>query len=148
VRISELVYPSDLLVLQQFFQSTSMAKSIRGLIPSELFFPEYACSKFIQLIDVPHIRCDNITIIYIFKNLYYVMSPTAITYRIYETFFQNSKTVQQESTRMKIIEIWTFQTVCNVKNFRSVYGHGMAGYVLKWAGFRRDIDGVLQLLRT
>jgi hypothetical protein len=38
-------------------------------------------------IHVPHIRRDNITIIYIFKNLYYVMSSTAITYRIYKTFF-------------------------------------------------------------
>ena len=56
-------------------------------MPSELFFPEYACSKFIRLIHVPHIRCDNITIIYIFKNLYYVMSSTDITYRIYKTFF-------------------------------------------------------------
>lgn len=154
MRISELVYPSDLLVLQQFFQSTSMVKSIRGLIPSELFFPEYSCSKFIQLIDVPHIHCDNITIIYIFKNLYYVMSPTAITYRIYETFFLFSctqfnrffkiaKLYSQESTRVKIIEIWTFQTVCNVKNSRSVFGYGMARYVFnkRWRG-TREIGGV------
>ena len=87
MRISKLVHLPDLLVLQQLFQSTSIVKSIRGLIPSELFFPEYACSKLIQFIHVPHIRCYNITIIYIFKNLYYVMSSTAITYRIYEIFF-------------------------------------------------------------
>jgi hypothetical protein len=87
VRISELVYPSDHLVLQQFFHNTSIVKSIWGLIPPEIICPEYACSRFIQLIHVPHIRCDNNTIIYIFKNLDYVMSPTAITYRIYETFF-------------------------------------------------------------
>jgi hypothetical protein len=87
VRISELVYPSDHLVLQQFFQCTSIVKSIWGLIPPEIICPEYACSRFIQFIHVPHIRCDNITIIYIIKSLDYVMSPTAITYRIYETFF-------------------------------------------------------------
>ncbi len=85
--ISELVYPSDHLVLLQFFHSTSIVKSIQGLMPLEVIFPEYACLKFIQLIHVPHIRCDHITIIYIFKNLYYVMSPTTITYRIYKTFF-------------------------------------------------------------
>ena len=56
-------------------------------MPPYIICSEYACSKFIQLMHIPHIRCDNITIIYIFKNLYYVMSPTAITYRIYETFF-------------------------------------------------------------
>ncbi len=77
----------DLLVLQQLFQSTSIVKSIRGLIPSELLFPEYACSKFIQLIHVPHILRDNITVNYLFKNFNYVMSPTVITYRIYETFY-------------------------------------------------------------
>jgi len=87
VRISGLVYPSDHLVLQRFFHSTSIVKSIWGQIPPEVICPEYACSKFIRLIVVPHIRRDNITIIYIFKNLYYVMSSTAITYRIYKTFF-------------------------------------------------------------
>ena len=56
-------------------------------MPLEVIFPEYACSKFIRLIVAPHIRCDNITIIYIFKNLYYVMSLTDITCRIYKTFF-------------------------------------------------------------
>ncbi len=35
----------------------------------------------------PMIGIDHITIIYIFKNFNYVMSPTAITYRIYEAFF-------------------------------------------------------------
>jgi len=86
VRISELVYPSDHLVLQQFFHSTSIVKPIWSILPPKIICPEHACSKFIKLIHVPHIRCDNITIIYIFKNLYYVMSPTTITYRIYETF--------------------------------------------------------------
>ncbi len=83
VGISELVHPPDHLVLHQFFHNTSIVKSIWGLLPSEISCPEYACSKFIQLIHERHIRRDNITIIYIFKILYYVMSPTAITYRIY-----------------------------------------------------------------
>ena len=56
-------------------------------MPLEVIFPEYARLKFIQPIHVPHIRRDHITIIYIFKNLYYVMSPTNLTCRIYETFF-------------------------------------------------------------
>ena len=85
--ISGLVYPSDLLVLPQFFHSTSIVKPIWSILPPKIICPEHACSKFIQLMHVPHIRCDNITIIYIFKNLYYVMSPTIITCRIYETFF-------------------------------------------------------------
>jgi len=87
VHISKLVYPSDHLVLQQFFHSTSIVKSIWGLMPLEVIFPEYARSRFIRLIVAPHIRRDHITIIYIFKNLYYVMSPTNLTCRIYETFF-------------------------------------------------------------
>ncbi len=87
MRISELVYPSDHLVLQQFFHSTSIVKSIWGPMPLEVIFPEYARSRFIRLIVAPHIRRDHITIIYIFKNLYYVMSPTNLTCRIYETFF-------------------------------------------------------------
>ena len=70
VRLSELVYPSDHLVLQQFLQSTSIVKSIWGLMPLEVIFPEYACLKFIQLIHVPHIRRDVITMVYIYKNLY------------------------------------------------------------------------------
>jgi hypothetical protein len=90
VRISELVYPSDLIVLLQFFQSNSIVKAIWGQIPLEVIFPEYACSKLIQLEHATHIRRDNITIIYIFKNLYYVMSPTSITYRIYEIFFHSA----------------------------------------------------------
>ena len=49
--------------------------------------PEYVCLKLIQLMHVPHFHIDNITIIYIFKNFYYVMSPTVITYRLQETFF-------------------------------------------------------------
>jgi len=91
-------------------------------MPLEVIFPEYARLKFIQPIHVPHIRHDHITIIYIFKNLYYVMSPTIITYRIYEIFFsfhcaqfnhfvKITKLNRSESTRMKIVEIWTFQTV-------------------------------------
>jgi hypothetical protein len=87
VRISELVYPSDLLVLHPFFDCTSIVKPIWSILPPKIICPEHACSKFIQLIHVPHIRCDNITIIYIFKNLYYVMSSTDITHRIYNTFF-------------------------------------------------------------
>ena len=87
MRISKLVYPSDHLVLQQFFHSTSIVKSIWGPMPLEVIFPEYVRSRFIRLIVAPHIRRDHITIIYIFKNLYYVMSPTIITCRIYETFF-------------------------------------------------------------
>ncbi len=87
MRLSELVYPSDLLILQQFFQSTSIVKPIWSILPPKIICPEHACSRFIQLIHASHIHRDNITIIYIFKNLYYVMSPTAITYRIYETFF-------------------------------------------------------------
>ncbi len=87
MRISELVYPPDHLILQQFFNSTSIVKSKWEQMPLEVIFPEYACLKSIPLIHVPHIRRDNITIIYIFKNLYYVMSPTIITHRIYETFF-------------------------------------------------------------
>jgi hypothetical protein len=103
------------------------------------------------------------------------MSPTVITFRIYETFFLFSctqfnhffkitKLYSKESIRVKIVEIWTFQTVCNVKNSRTVYVHGMAGYVFikRWrgireiggvkiilgAGFRRDTGGVFQLFRT
>ena len=87
MRLSELVYPSDLLVLHQFFHCTSIVKPIWSILPPKIICPEHACSKFMQLIHVPHIRCDNITIIYIFKNLYYVMSSTAITYRIYKAFF-------------------------------------------------------------
>ncbi len=79
-------------MIERFYPSTSIVKSIWGLISPEVIFPEYACSKLIQLEPVTHIRCDNIIIIYIFKNLYYVMSPTAITYRIYETFFLFDRT--------------------------------------------------------
>ena len=85
--ISELVHPSDHLVLQQFFHSTSIVKFIWGQMTLEVIFPEYARSRFIRFIVAPHIRRDHITIIYIFKNLYYVMSPTNLTFRIYETFF-------------------------------------------------------------
>jgi hypothetical protein len=87
VRISELVYPSDHLVLSQFFHSTSMVKPIWSILLPKIICPEHACSKFIQLIHVPHNRYDDITIIYIFKSLYYVMSATSITYRIYKSFF-------------------------------------------------------------
>ena len=87
MRMSELVYPSDHLVLEQFVQSTSIVKSTWGLIPLEVIFPEYARFKSIPLIHVPHIRRDDITMVYIFKNLYYVMSSTSITHRIYEIFF-------------------------------------------------------------
>ena len=88
--ISELVYPSDFLMLERFYPSTSIVKPIWGLISPEVICPEYVCSKLIQLEHVTHIRCDNITIIYIFKNLYYAMSPTSITYRIYEIFFHSA----------------------------------------------------------
>jgi hypothetical protein len=81
VLISGQVYPSDLLVLPQFFHSTSIVKPIWSIFPPKIICPEHACSKFIQLMHAPYVRCDNITIIYIFKNLYYVMSPTPITYR-------------------------------------------------------------------
>ncbi len=87
VRLSEPVYPSDHLALQQFFHCTSRVKSIWGRFPPGIICPEYACPKFIQFIHVPHIHRDIITIIYIFKNLYYVMSPTSITYGIYKHFF-------------------------------------------------------------
>ncbi len=79
--ISGQVYPSDLLVLPQFFHSTSIVKPIWSIFPPKIICPEHAFSKFIQLMHAPYVRCDNITIIYIFKNLYYVMSPTPITYR-------------------------------------------------------------------
>ena len=69
MRMSELTYPSDHLVLLQFFHSTSIVKSIWGLIPLEVIFPEYARFKFIPLIHVPHIRRDDITMVYIFKDL-------------------------------------------------------------------------------
>ena len=74
-------------MIERYFPITSIVKPIWGLISPEVICPEYACSKLIQLEHVTHLRCDNIIIIYIFKSLDYVMSPTAITYRIYETFF-------------------------------------------------------------
>ena len=68
---------------------------------------------------------------------------------------------------MKIVEIWTCQTVCNEKICSTVYGHDVAGYVfiktggiffLKlrgkrgmffyWAGSKRDTGRVFQLLET
>ena len=101
--ISGLVYPSELLVLPQFFHSTSIVKPIWSILPPKIICPEHACSKFIQLMHVPHVRCDNITIIYIFKNLYYVMSSTAITCRIYETFFYG--TVLNSSIFSKIAKL-------------------------------------------
>jgi len=65
---------------------------------------------------------------------------------------------------VKIVEVWTFQTVWNTKNiptlcmvsewrgmvFIQTGGVlvGSAGYFLKWAGYRRDTGGVFQLLET
>ncbi len=65
---------------------------------------------------------------------------------------------------MKIVAIWTCQTVCNEKICSTVYGHGVAGYVFyqNWrgtrevvgvevifrAGYGRDSGGVSELLRT
>ena len=63
-------YISYLLVLQQYFHSTSIDKSINDLVIPEIVFPEYARSKPLQLMHVPHIKGDSITIIYIFKNFY------------------------------------------------------------------------------
>ena len=80
------VYPSDHLVLQYFFHSTSIVKSKLEHMPFEVIFPEYACLESIPLIHVPHIRRDHITIWHIFKNIYYVMSSTTLTHRIYEIF--------------------------------------------------------------
>ena len=138
--ISGLVYPSDLLVLPQFFHSTSIVKPIWSILPPKIICPEHACSKFIQLMHVPHIRCDNITIIYIFKNLYYVMSLTDITCRIYKTFFfiwlhsiqpffqklQNwiVRSCQREDSWNMIIS-----DSVRYKNSSTIYGPGMAGYV-------------------
>ena len=87
MRISGLVYPPDHLILKYFFRSTSIVKSKWGVLPPRINFPEYTCLKLMRLIHVHHIRRDNTTMIYIFKSLYYVMSPTIITCRIYETFF-------------------------------------------------------------
>ena len=70
VRISWLVYPPDHLILQYFFLSTSIVESKWGVLPPRINFPEYTCLKFIRLIHAPHIRRDNTTMIYIFKNLY------------------------------------------------------------------------------
>ncbi len=69
VRMSEPVYPSDHLILQYFFQSTSIVKSKWGVLPPRIIFPEYACLKIIRLIHVSHIRRDDITMIHIFKDL-------------------------------------------------------------------------------
>ncbi len=65
---------------------------------------------------------------------------------------------------MKIVEVWTFQTVCNTKLISALFIDtewrgmffiktggvlaGSAGYFLKWAGYRRDTGGVFQLLET
>ena len=45
VRISGLVYPSDHLILQYFFRSNSIVKSIWELFPPRIIFPECACLK-------------------------------------------------------------------------------------------------------
>ena len=63
-------YISDLLVLQQYFHSTSIVKFIWGLVIPEIVCPEYARSKSLQFMHVPHINGNNITIIYIFNNFY------------------------------------------------------------------------------
>ena len=56
---------SDARIFYKAFPCTSIERSIWGPTPPEVFCPEYACSKFIRLIHVPHIRCDNITIIHL-----------------------------------------------------------------------------------
>ena len=63
---------------------------------------------------------------------------------------------------MKIVEVWTFQTVWDTKNIPTLCMAsewpgmvfiqtggvlaGSAGYFLTWAGYRLDIGGVSQLL--
>ena len=65
---------------------------------------------------------------------------------------------------MKIVEVWTFQTVWNTKKSSAPFAAserrgmvflktggvlaGLAGYFLKWAGYGRDTGGVFQVLET
>jgi hypothetical protein len=124
-------------------------------MPLEVIFPEYACSKFIRLIVVPHIRCDNITIIHIFKNLYYVMSSTTITYRIYETFFsfhwtqfnhfvKITKLNSQSQPGWRLLRYGRFRQCGIQKKFphhlRS--RNGGVSFLLKPAGYLRDRRGI------
>ena len=124
-------------------------------MPLEVIFPEYACSKFIRLKVVPHIRCDNITIIHIIKNLYYVMSSTAITYRIYETFFsfhwtqfnhfvKITKLNSQSRPGWRLLRYGHFRQCGIQKKFphhlRS--RNGGVSFLLKPAGYLRDRRGI------
>ena len=153
--INGLVYPPDHLILQYFFQSTSIVKSKWGVLTPRINFPEYTCLKVMRLIHVPHIRHDDITIIYIFKNLYYVMSSTTITPRIYGIFFsfrctqfnhfpKITKLNSKIPPRWRLLSYEHFRQ-CGIQKKSQHHlrlRNGGVWFLIKPAGYSRDQRGI------
>ncbi len=146
MHISRLVYPSNHPILQYFFRSTSIVKSIWELFPPRIIFPEYACLKSILLIHAPHIRRDHITIWYIFKSLYYFTSSTTLTHRIYEIFSSscctqfshflketklNSQVYQENGDVRSIYLFWQFSYIKRPYQ-RSVIQYQFLNFTSPW----------------
>ena len=142
-------------MIERYFPSNSIVKPIWGLISPEVIWPEYAFSKLMQLEHVTHLRCDNIIIIYIFKNLYYVMSPIAITHRIYETFFsfhctqfshffKITKLNSKSLPRWRLLRYGHFRQ-CGIQKIFPHYvwfRNGEVWFLFKPAGYSRDRRGI------